>query len=865
MVSLRQQVSICAWCLALTLGPGTLLAQKAGGEPRKAAGAPPLVSRSPEALLQKYFRELRARHLYSVAEQACQYRLERVRLGRVERADLTIELASTLVEHASYVSETQQAEMWARAAQVLQELLAKDPENPRRVLLEAHAAIIPAAAGHWYRWQAELLPWEKEPAELARTNLSSALPKLLAIEKRLSSQLRSARPEVGPDDPKGFELRALLANVMQHRARAEIDLGLLPDTAAADRASSLVRAEKLLRTLVETNEGDDLIWNSRVLLVQCQRLLGDLAQAARSLAAYEALQPPLHVADRFAAESVRLLQADRKTQAARDKLDGAIAALQIPSGELGLLKAQQLADEIRAAAGKKSSDVSQSLSTLATHIATMQRDIAGYWTYRAALVEQQLKEELQYGPEVAPHVRRAETEFRHGQIAPCLAAYSTAISVAEKAGRADLAFDLSYTKASVAVQSSLWPEAAATLQASLAKTKSDKAPEAHLLYAYVLGKLFDEKPTQSRREQYTAALEEHRTRYAMHPTAVDATWMLAELEERRLQITSALKLYSQIPADHPRGTEARLRQARCYPRILDRLKELQKSTTAWETEAVTRLRELLPKTPGSALTLSETEIAIILSQILLERQPTDFESAETLLQQVFGSLAPLPATPDDEAQRTARQQLQARAMRLRVLSLAGQGRPQAAAAILEKLSATEPLELLRILESLTPLAARAAPSVQDDLAQLQLRASQKLAEQRATLQPADQHRLDLCLAQAYVASKRFSDALALYTDLIKAAPQDISLQKLSGEVLLQSGTVENAESALILWRGLEAKTKPGTDDWFTLRLNVCRALYHSRQLPQCRQHIQLTKLLYPTLGGAEMAKKFATLEEKCAQ
>ena len=61
----------------------TLLAQKPAAE----SSVAPLVFRSSEGLLIRYFRELRARHLYAVAEQACQYRLERTRLGRVERAD----------------------------------------------------------------------------------------------------------------------------------------------------------------------------------------------------------------------------------------------------------------------------------------------------------------------------------------------------------------------------------------------------------------------------------------------------------------------------------------------------------------------------------------------------------------------------------------------------------------------------------------------------------------------------------------------------------------------------------------------------------------------------------------------------------
>src|SRR5438552_2990035 len=105
-----------------------------------AALAAPTIARAAETVLSestaRYFRELRRRGLYRLAESYSLERLARPGLSPAARADLTLELARTLAEHATVVGDPEQTELWNRSRSTLDEFLKNDPANPRRLLIE---------------------------------------------------------------------------------------------------------------------------------------------------------------------------------------------------------------------------------------------------------------------------------------------------------------------------------------------------------------------------------------------------------------------------------------------------------------------------------------------------------------------------------------------------------------------------------------------------------------------------------------------------------------------------------------------------------------------------------------------------------
>src|SRR5204862_5457158 len=75
----------------------------------------------------KYFRELRRRGLFRLAENYCLERLSRGSLTPAQRVDLTIELSRALADHATVVGDPQQTELRDRARSTLEEFLKREP------------------------------------------------------------------------------------------------------------------------------------------------------------------------------------------------------------------------------------------------------------------------------------------------------------------------------------------------------------------------------------------------------------------------------------------------------------------------------------------------------------------------------------------------------------------------------------------------------------------------------------------------------------------------------------------------------------------------------------------------------------------
>jgi hypothetical protein len=78
----------------------------------------------------QYFDQLRQRNLFSLAESYAMSRLAQPNLPRARRIQITVELSRTLCRHASYASEQQQPELWARAKSILDEQRARETSTP---------------------------------------------------------------------------------------------------------------------------------------------------------------------------------------------------------------------------------------------------------------------------------------------------------------------------------------------------------------------------------------------------------------------------------------------------------------------------------------------------------------------------------------------------------------------------------------------------------------------------------------------------------------------------------------------------------------------------------------------------------------
>ncbi|MSR58405.1 MAG: hypothetical protein EXS05_12125 [Planctomycetaceae bacterium] len=816
-----------------------------------------------------YFRGLRERRLFRLAENYCLQRLSREKLSPALRGDLTLELARTLSEHADYAAEPEQSDLRKQAAAIIGDFLAKSPQHPRRPLLEMQQALISAAAGEWHRWMAELQPYDDAFARQAIAELTDALSKLRTLDKRVGVQVRNAsvrRPVADGLTP--LEWRALGLHVRQQIGLSLVNLAQVLPNDAPERATTLQEAQKILKSLSDAQEGEHFTWTNRVALIECTRLSGDAAQALKDLQSLAKRDMPPEAADRLLAERVRVLASQKKSADALGLLEERGGPNKPLPGELELLYVQLLVDR-----GQEIQAPLEVQRQLDKRVERLANDGGGYWSYRSQLVLEQFRDELRYGPELAGLARRAQADFRQGRLSAAAELFGESAAAAHRADRDDLAFQFGFTRASIEIQSKAWQIAADDLQELADQFPDDpKAAEAHLLAAFALGKLYDAEPTESHREDFRRLLEQHRAQYSDPATTGEAIFLLAELDERLGQITAALARYREIPWEHARAGVALVALARCYEKLLDRRRERQESIDTLEREAVVALQRSLPSAADASLALDrhQAEAAMRFARILLRRRPPDYAAADRWLLRVLASLSPPTSGLQSAASSSGATDVMTQALQLRIVSLAGQGKFVEARRQLDQSSRGTPAEALRILEGLAPLTSSNQQDPLHDLGELQLEAALRLAERRETLSAVDQRRFDECLAQGYAAAGQTRRSIEIYESLLEKSPRDKRLltafaQLLTNQLLTKSDDPSSRKKAHAAWRKFESLSVAGSDEWLAARYQVCQGLIARGENAEACKLLKVTRLLYPKLGGDALQAKFAELESKCLQ
>lgn len=826
--------------------------------------APTLARGADETVLETYFAQLRRRGLYSLAEGYALSRLKGDRLPLKRRTDLTIELSRTLADHATRAAENERADLWQRATTVVEDLLRAEPNNPRGELLRVQAAMVAAAQAEMQRRQAELRSIDQSLRQQALMTLQHATTTLRELERRLDQQAREARPN-GTDGLPPYQVRGLLQHVRFRLGQTHHDRAELLPLESPERMTAILDAEQVFRK-ISGGTDERLHRLAQVHLAELARLRGDLKRAGDMLTAIETddEELPPEVVEALTTERVRLQLDSHRPDQAIETLLKIRQSQPNPPGELQFLLAQALVQSKQIAVDKRDSALAADLERqFNVEIARMERDTGGYWTARAKQLREETRQSNRYGPELAPLVRKAEAAYHAGQIDEAVQGYAAALEMAAKRNEPGVPADLGYTRGSILLKAQRFQEAAEQFLVVANQTEDNpRAASAHLLAAYCLGRLYDQQRTRERRVAYEEALERHRSRFANDPTAADATWMLAQLAEQRLQDTTALRLYQQIPADHERGPEARAAIARCYVKILRRLEDARQPSAEWRQLAVEQLNENVAQLPppSKGWLPPQAEVVVHLAEILLNGPRPEYARADELLQQVSTAWQSAAATVEKTAAETEWKSLPRQAGQLRVLSLAGQHRLDEASELLRSIGESNPQEMLAVLDGLSQIQVPTEAAFRRDLAELQLQAAESLNRRREQITADQQRQLDRCLAESYLATNQPQKAMALYERLVRQSPKDKEPLRTYAELLGRCGTKDCLSKAKAIWRKLEGLETPGSVDWLSARFEVARTCLALGEIPECRKLVGLTKLLYPKLGNEQLKVKFAELE-----
>lgn len=828
---------------------------------------------SAEDQTRAYFEGLRQRHLFGIAEGYSLDRLADARLSDTERARYTLELARTLAAHAMVTSGDEQTELWNRAENTLSKILKDHPQWADKTVFQAEHARITAQKAESLYWQVKAIPHNATLRQSALAKLSQADRELSAAEIQLNQLLKKSGSFQNFTVLKTTAIRDTLLDFQLLIAQTKIKLAALYDKQSPQRKTNLDAARKWLEPLSRRATTLQITWISKLALIQCNLIDGDYAGASRAIQTLVKEKPPAYLNEPIFVESMRVLLAENKAQLAATQIIKYRQDHGHYSSELGYLEIDALLKLRTVALDQQQTaladEIWQQVETRVQHLWTTQ---PGYWSQRARMLVDQQHQVDQYGSQISQELKQAQLLYSQGKLELAIAAYDKTAKQAAAQGNTDLAFELGFTSASLQLNAKQYKQAATQFQSLVLRyDASPKAADASLLAAWCLGQLYSQSRTKSRRLIYTTALDDVRSRFPNSKSYYEAGWMLARLEEARLQYSKALVLYSEIPENQPKTADAHLGIARCYEQILLRLILLNKPTKAWRAEAIDTLEKFLTGFPDRTQTAnlpSQVEIGLRLTRIYLNDSPPLYTKANRLLELIKHTASRMMAQlrrnnelSESSVSQTTKQiqfwnQISNQALRLQIIALAGQGNPNAAQSLVESLETAGTDELLSVLNGVSQIDLELTPQARRELGMLQLKSAEKLASRREELNPQQLKRLDLCLAEAYLAIDQPIRALEFYQDLLKQSPQDAALIKQVALLLERCGTKACLRQATPKWRQLEAAEKPGTIPWLDARLHIIQSLFDSGDEAEAKKLFGVTKLLYPELGNADLKNRY---------
>ena len=611
-------------------------------------------------LEDRYHAGLRARGLFSVAEGAALRELRDADLTPSRRQAAAVRLALALAEHARFADGAERADLFARAADTLDDARRAFPAMPA-VRLDAARGRVAATAARLAAHDAlpDLAP---SPADrdAAEGLLSTADARLSLVHGALGERRRDlARGRSRDTEPLSAEELAdledvaaiELAGVRLLRAESQPD-GSEARGRLADAAKSLalpVRRERLQR-------------RRTILLADADRLAGNPRDALRNLTAVPGataatLRARLAVggpgdAAAFAAAARRGAAAAGRSAVLGDEAEyWAAVALARLAGEARAAGRADLADDL--------------LERLNADAARAAAAHGGPWGRRVLKVAAAAGRSAGFSPALAAAVAAAEARVggSEEEADALLAAAELALNEDDATPAAVLS--LASRAADAGAAEKFRDRLAPLLRGALERFPDHpgfgpgSSAGVHLRLCGVLAGRYAAGPSVAAHRELVGALTEHRVRFAESPTAAAATWRLARHEETRGQRTRAVPLYRALLADPSRRAAAAAGLARSHEGVLKYLdQEIRRETDptaavarrlqrgdryAAAVEDLSPLAEAAdPAEPSAATVAALAELRLRTARVLLNAPPGEDQrvaAADALLARVRDAAA----------------------------------------------------------------------------------------------------------------------------------------------------------------------------------------------------------------------------------
>ena len=846
--------------------------------------------RSERTIIHQYYEGLRERTLFQLAESSLYDELTRPEGLAEEREGILIaELVQTLAARSAYEETTEQESLWKRAEQAIEKFLADHPSSPERIFLTFWKGWLHLFQGEYLHWQVLISPHDQEMSARVQSELEQSIRVFQQLEQELANHTRNLKPE--REDTSALSVPSSpLMKELQQRIQFEQSRALLTlceiTRDSQRRDVWLLKVERLLETFSRRDEirieTVETWWQSRLMMLQAMRLkLSDQSSResfqsfAQTLKKFENSQLPQAFQDGLIAERCRFDLIRQQPTEAVSRLATYRTNRRGLSGELEFVNLQCMMKLWEFTLAKNQDELANTIwNEMSRATERVESEQGGYWSYRCRLLIHLGQEQKKYGLKVFPILRKARKAYHSGEYSQSITLFESAAERARKEDRNDLAMELAYIGASVRLSRKQYESASRAFFALVKEfPESTQSANAHLLGCYALGQIYRDDPTAIHREDYTKSLEEHRTHFEKQSSWHEATWMLANLQESRLQRSKAIALYLQIDQEHPKFLVAQVAIARCYESQLTYLEQekrlLPQHVSQARVQTLQRI-ELAKKVTSNSvnhsnstsLSLPVAELKLRLARMSITFPPRDYKGAEdqlTPLVQIKNSNSTLNQESDFE---TTWKPLINEATRNYLVSLAGQHRTLEAEQIVESLSVSDTSTVLQVLKSLVEASSQQKPEVKRDLGFLQLKTAERLSERRSALTPQEQLWLDQLTAQAYLSTGQLQRGITSYRTLKKNFPQNNNFTGKLADLLMQSGTRPHLEEAKQLFKELESKHPKGSTNFLSARHSRIQSLLLLKETQAARKLLGVTKLLYPQPEDASLKQKFLQLESQ---
>ncbi len=769
---------------------------------------------------------LKQRGLFSLIEFQCQARISDPESSQRTRMEWTVHLINSVTHQALRQPADQRARYWKKAQDVADDFSAQHVDDSVVLPVKLQAALALTARGELLRLEATISKDGGTQRVQSREQLRRATRAFNNLQNEIQTFLPRVGQEASEESLSQTELLSLRQNLHYHLARTYRNQANTYDAGTNDHIAALQRAiTSLNKPLTQLAEEDPLVPAIHLALSACHRELKQFPEAQTAIDSLQKMALSPQNVLKLRAETVRLALAQQDLETTLELLNKPRESNRVLVPEYDLAFLDTFIYFWGKAAEEKNTDQAENYQQQA--VLTVKQIEQMHGPYWGRVAELRLLRHAGMNGNSSNLVvleRTADDLYRKDKFSEAVDAYDATANAAQQAGNNDLAFRVLYKAALIEQKrgnTDAYIERLTTMGVQL--RSHPQAPAVHMLGIRTVIEIL--KTDKSRQKDLETLLTEHLTYFAPGTTVDQAAIWLGTIQHQRQSYDDAIESYMAVRPTYQDYSTILTNLATCWEAKLKQ----QESTLDDAATFIKHLRSLIFDEQGNlpqAWNNVQRYAATTLARMLLTYSTKHYEEVEQLL-------AAAMSEQEDE-------DWLAIASSLQVVSLAAQGKNNAAQAHIEALSTSKPSQWMEMLNQLQTVAAGVPESTQVAIAQIQIELFNKLSPLLTGVKPEFRMQWGLLEAGAYMQSGNLSESITRYQALAEKYPRHGLVQLSFAQALTRSD--DHLQQGLIQWRRVLQGNPPRSDRWYQAKYNIAELYIRNGQQEEARKQILYLKV-----------------------